>query len=100
LRHERNGTGVGGADQIGEVESEQFGDGEEEAGRVGPELSWEGVEIDLLGSGQGREGGAAASCVGTRLKASEALLAQDLGDPGAIERGRGVLEGGGDLVDR
>lgn len=33
------------------------------------------------------------------MKAREALLAEDLGDPGAVERGGGVLEGLGDLVD-
>src|SRR5207244_1316599 len=66
---------------------------------LGPELLGEAVEVDLLSPGQWLQGGASAGGVRSGVEAGEALLAQDLGDPGAIERGGRVLEGLGDLVD-
>jgi hypothetical protein len=65
------GGGVGGrADQAGEIEGEQFGDGEEEASGLGSELARELVEVDLCGRGQGLQGGAPASCMGALSRPS------------------------------
>lgn len=97
-RRDDRGPGVaGGGDQAGQVQGDQLGDGEEQPGHLGLGGGGELVELEqacLAGVVAKR---CAALAWRPDRQARKAGLGEDLGHPGAIERGRGARQGLGDL---
>ena len=100
------GAGVAGlAGQGGQVQGDQLGDGEQQPGEPGAGRAGERGEVDDLGGGKvrGPPGGGWADAglgLGVAQQPAEALLGQELSDPGAVQRCALCGEPGGDLVDR
>ena len=103
---DRLGTGVAGrADQGGQVEGDQVGNGQQQPGHGGVRPAGEGGEVDDGGgphrgvpAGGGRAG--AGQRLGAAHQLAESFLAQDVADGGAAQRGPFLAEPGADLVDR
>jgi len=96
---------AGFAGQGGQVEGDQVGDGQQQPGEPGAGGGGEGGEVDDPGGGQvrgppGRGRADAGLRLGVTQQPAEALLGQDLPDPGAVQRRALGRQPGGDLVDR
>ena len=107
-RHRRDDRGAripGLAGQGGQVQGYQVGDGQQQPGQPGLGAGGEGGEVDDRGPGQlgvpaggGRAGAGLGR--GAAQQPAEALLGEDLPDPGAVERGPLGAQPGADLVHR
>ena len=107
-RHRRDDRGAripGRAGQGGQVQGDQVGDGQQQPGQPGLGAGGEGGEVDDRGPGQlgvpaggGRAGAGLGR--GAAQQPAEALLGEDLPDPGAVERGPLGAQPGADLVHR
>ena len=107
-RHRRDdgGAGVAGRrDQGGQVQGDQVGQCEQQAGQPGLGAGRDGGEVEDRGPGQpgvppggGRAGAGLGR--GAAQQPAEPLLGQDLPDPGAVERSALGAQPGADLVHR
>jgi hypothetical protein len=91
---------AGGADQGGQVQGDQLGHGQQQPGHPGLGPGGQLLEVHHLGAGQQLASGQAPLGLGSWPQAREALGGQDLGDPGAVERGALGGQHRGDLVGR
>jgi len=107
-RHRRDDRGArvaGRPGQGGQVQGDQVRDGQQQPGQPGLGAGGEGGEVDDRGPGQLRvpPGGGRTGASGGRGAAQqppEALLGENLPDPGAVERGALGAQPGADLVHR
>ena len=107
-RHCRDDRGAripGLAGQGGQVQGDQVGQREQQPGQPGLGAGGEGGEVDDRGPGQAgvpAGGGRAGAGLGrgAAQQQAEALLGEDLPDPGAVERGPLGAQPGADLVHR
>jgi hypothetical protein len=105
-RRDRGGAGVAGlADQGGQVEGDQVGNDQQQAGEPGVGAGREGAEVDEAGAGQrGLSAGGARRGALLRLRAAKqpagSFLGEDLADAGAVQRGSRGGQPGADLIDR
>ena len=104
----RDGCGAGVARRVHQgrqVEGDQVGNGQQQPGEPGVGPAREGGEVDDAGPGQvgvAASGGRADAGFrrGAAQQPAEALLGQDLADPGAVQRGPLGGQPGADLIDR